>query len=343
MNPTHNQWLGFLQKQGFEHKQAEKLAKYASQLIKSDLPVIFELEHLSKTLGIELALLSRMTGASTLFYRSFKIPKRKSGTRTIHTPYPKLSYVQLWIKENILDLLPVSEHAYAYIKGRSHIDNARKHIGSKELLKLDISNFFGHIDRDAIHKVFFDCGYSESISHALAGLCSYWGVLPQGAPTSPALSNLVLKNIDRELHLIASNSSLIYTRYADDICISGRAIPADIYNKVIQVIEHSGFPINKEKTRILNSKSRKVITGLVVSETTVRVPKKSRRDYRQQCYYLIQNGISQLDGSRFPLNPLYLDEVIGKGRYILNVEPDNSYVRASLGELAKLKWELLGK
>jgi RNA-directed DNA polymerase len=153
----------------------------------------------------------------------------------------------------------------------------------------------------------------------------------------------VLKNIDRELHLIASNSSLIYTRYADDICISGRAIPTDVYNKVIQVIEHSGFPINKEKTRILNSKARKVITGLVVSETTVRVPKKSRRDYRQQSYYLIQNGISQLDGSRFPLNPLYLDEVIGKGSYILKVEPDNSYVRTSLDELTKLKKKLLGK
>jgi RNA-directed DNA polymerase len=191
LNPTHSQWLDFLQKQGFKYKQAEKLADYANRLVKSDLPVIFEIEHLSKILGIELALLSRMTGASTLFYRSFEIPKRRSGTRKIHTPYPKLGYVQLWIKEKILDHLPVSEHAYAYAKGRSHIDNARKHIGSKELLKLDISDFFGHINLDAIHQVFFDCGYSESISRTLAGLCSYWGVLPQGAPTSPALSHML--------------------------------------------------------------------------------------------------------------------------------------------------------
>lgn len=340
MSPEYNRWLDYLSSNGVQKKQASILAEYADNLVKSNLPVIFEIEHLSNLLGIELSLLSRMSGASSLFYRDFCIPKRRGGVREIYSPYPKLAYVQLWIKGNILERLPISDNAYAYTKGRSHIQNARAHIGARELLKIDVKDFFSKINTLLIRQVFLNCGYTDNVASVLSNLCSYYGVLPQGASTSPILSNIILKKLDYDLQHIAERYSLIFTRYADDITFSGNSISEDVRNEVIQYIERFGLPVNEDKVHLLKPKDKKIVTGLIVTDNSLRVSKKMRRAYRQESYYLIKNGENQFDGTTKPLKPLYLDEVIGKGSYILQVEPENDYVRNTLRELSKLKSRL---
>ena len=340
MSPEYKKWFDYLSTNGVSEKQATLLAAYAERLLQSNLPVIFEIEHLSNLLGIELSLLSRMSGMPPFFYRNFQIPKKREGFRGICSPYPKLAYVQSWLKENILDGLTISDNAYAYTKGRSHIRNARAHIGARELLKLDIKNFFDNIKTSQVKRVYLNCGYSNNVASVLSNLCTYNGSLPQGACTSPILSNIILKELDEVLQNTSEKYSLTYTRYADDLTFSGNSISDDVQNEIKVYIEGFGLPINEDKVRLLKPNQRKVVTGLLVGDSSLRVSKKMRRAYRQESYYLIKSGKSQFDGSIKPLRPLYLDEVIGRGSYILQVEPDNDYVRDSLKELSKLKSQL---
>ncbi|MDX7921937.1 reverse transcriptase family protein [Aeromonas media] len=341
LEQRYSAWLTFLSKNGFEKKHATLLTDYAVGLEKKQFPVIFELEHLSKILGMEYSLLSRMTGANSYFYRDFKIKKRNGGTRTIQSPYPKLAYTQQWIKKHILDKICISDHAFAYAKGKSHIENAKQHIGSGELLKIDLVNFFDHIDFKSVYSIFFNCGYSEKVSTQLAKLCTIWDRLPQGAPTSPVISNIILKEIDHEFSLFSAEHGLIYTRYADDICISGQEISLDFILNAKNIIESNGFLVNPEKTCLVKGSARKLITGVQVNDFGVRAPKKLRREYRKSAYFLIKNNFSSLNGTLQPLNPTYIDEVYGKGQYILSIEPENNKVIEYQLALKKLKNKLM--
>ncbi|ABZ75089.1 RNA-directed DNA polymerase (Reverse transcriptase) [Shewanella halifaxensis HAW-EB4] len=284
-----------------------------------------------------------MTGVSNLFYRQFPLKKRSGGIRTIESPYPKLAYVQRWIKNHILEIKPISSNALAYVQGSSHIENAKRHIGAKELLKIDLVDFFEYIKLSTVKSIFTECGYTEKVSHQLAKLCTLRDRLPQGAPSSPVISNLVLVELDKRLQSISKKHELVYTRYADDLCFSGHAISDEFFSLVKDEIESEGFVVNQNKSGVVRGHKRKLITGLVVSEYGVRVPKKMRREYRKQAHYMLKNGIEQLNGNMGMLNPLHIDEVIGKGQYILSVEPGNAYVKDSLCMLLKLKNKLLIK
>ena len=341
MKLQKSNWFHFFIEHSLKPKQALILTKYAQRLECNSVPVIFEIEHLSKLLGMELSLGSRMAGANSFFYRQFPLKKRSGGIRLIESPYPKLAYVQQWIKSYILESRAVSSNAFAYVKGASHIENAKRHIGAKELLKIDLVDFFGYIRFSVVKNIFTDCGYSEKVSHQLAKLCTFWDRLPQGAPTSPTISNLVLLELDNRLQSISNKHGLIYTRYADDLCFSGYEISDEFYTFVKVEIESEGFVVNQNKSGFVRGHQRKLVTGLVVSDSGIRVPKKMRREYRKQAHYLAKNGIAQFNGNLGILNPLYIDEVIGKGQYIISVEPDNTYVRESLHLLFKLKSELL--
>ncbi|NOU49825.1 RNA-directed DNA polymerase [Pseudoalteromonas sp. JBTF-M23] len=284
-----------------------------------------------------------MYGVSSYFYRSFSIKKRSGGARNIKLPYPKLKYIQQWIKQEILDNLTVDENAFAYVKGKSNIENAKLHIGSNELLKLDIKDFFGNVKVESIESIFRSCGYTDDVSYLLARLCTCFGFLPQGAPTSPTLSNLVLQALDKNLAHFANINSLTFSRYADDIFLSGKLITKEIKQDAVEIVEKSGLPINHNKTKIIRGNTCKIITGLIVTDSTVRVPKKIRREFRKNSFFMLKNKSSQMDGSRAKLNPLLIDEIIGVGNYIIRVEPSNKYVESVLGELQELKKDLFGK
>lgn len=321
--------------------QANVLADYAFQLENNSVPVIFEMKHFSKMTGTEFALISRMCGVSHLFYRTFFIKKRKGGYRTIQSPYPKLSYVQRWIKDNILEMHVVSNSAFAYTKGKSHIDNAKCHVGSVELLKIDLENFFNQIDLLAVKSIFLNFGYTENISLKLAKLCTLGGLLPQGAPSSPIISNIVLYDMDMLLAKYAEEYDLTYTRYADDIVFSGEKITSENIIAIKTKIVSCGFTINESKSKLIKGAQRKIVTGILVGDIDVRAPKKIKRQYRAQAYNIIKNGLSVFDGSAGRANPLYIDEVLGKGQYILSVEPHNSMVIRSQLYLKKIREDLI--
>ncbi|WP_205622199.1 reverse transcriptase family protein [Vibrio coralliilyticus] len=335
-----SRWFKFFIENDLSKSQAKVLAEYAQTLELKSLPVIFELEHLSKLLGVELSLLSRICTLNERFYRLFNLAKRHDGFRHIESPYPKLKYIQRWINDNILSALPVHNNVFSYLQGKSHISNAKMHIGCKQMLKLDLVNFFGHISISQVEKVFIDCGYTEDLSNKLAKICTYYDHLPQGAPTSPALSNIIFYDLDCVFYDISQSNGLTYTRYADDLFFSGDNITKDVIDDIFSYLKDHGFSINDDKSRLVKDNQRKVVTGLVVQSDAIRVPKKMRRKFRKDSYYLIKNGYDNLGNERL-FELLEVDELIGIGSYIKKVEPQNTYVSEALCELNKVKKSLM--
>ncbi|MEZ9175053.1 reverse transcriptase family protein [Vibrio kanaloae] len=341
MKSNEREWIDFFIERKVDLNQAKILTSYAINLQEKSLPVIFEIEHFSKLLGIELSLASRIVTKPERFYRVFNVKKRRGGSRVISSPYPKLYYVQSWIKDNILQKIRVHESAFAYKKNTSHIDNARVHCFSDEMLKVDISKFFDNILKSNIVDIFVKCGYSKKLSEQLASFCSQGDHLPQGAPTSPVISNIFMFELDNRLSKVAEENNLKYSRYADDICFSGKRISQNLLELVNRAITDYGFQLNNRKTRLYKSQDVKSVTGIVVSNGKLRTPKRIRREFRADCHHLLSNGYLQFNGELGVFNPLMLDEVIGKGRYILSVEPENQFVSDQMSKLATLRSKYL--
>ncbi len=158
------------------------------------------------------------------YYRTFTIYKRSGKLREISEPLPSLKEIQKWILENILEKCSLHIAAKAYIKGKSIKDNARFHRNQRRVLAVDINDFFHSIDIDRVFKLFVSLGYAPMVSALLAHLCCLKRRLPQGAPTSPAISNIISYSLDDKLYAYAREMGFRYTRYADDITVSGLVI-----------------------------------------------------------------------------------------------------------------------
>jgi retron-type reverse transcriptase len=207
------------------------------------------------------------------------------------------------------------------------------HLNSEELLKVDITNFFGSITLERVISIFKNIGYSNSLSFHLASICCHKGVLPQGACTSPIISNIIAKRLDRRLATLAEKLGLVYSRYADDITISGNRIPKSFKNYIEMIIEDEGFSINNKKTVFKKKGQKKIVTGLCVTGADVRVSKEYRREFRKDAHFLLKNGISEFNGEHGKFDPMYVDRLIGRANFILAVEPKNEFVKNILPRL----------
>lgn len=239
--------------------------------------------------------------ASRTHYIHFAIPKRSGGTRMLSAPHRKLATVQKWILRSILDKLPVESAAQGFVKGRSILTNAREHVGQQVVLNLDLEGFFPSIAFPRVRSVFQRCGYSPCVATILALLCTeaprkqvqYTGqtyfvatgprALPQGACTSPALSNQVTRRLDKRLQGLARRLQLSYTRYADDITLSGNAELKEKVGYTMARVRHitddEGFVVNEAKSRALRQNTAQEVTGLVVNKRP-GVPRKVVRRLR---------------------------------------------------------------
>lgn len=242
---------------------------------------------LKDILGIDPSVALR---EETELYNSFYV-KRKSRLgrgRLIVAPCNSLKAIQKAILEKILSPMIPHEASTAFYRGRSIHKNAQAHHLCKHLYKTDISNFFNSIRADhveAMLKSRFAHLSSAAISEIII-LTTKDGSLPQGAPTSPHLSSLVLYNFDDYLFRLSSRIGATYTRYADDIAIS--AEEAEILDLLEPIVRHElsklDLSLNLRKTHRFGPKHRKIITGLDVSSELVRPP----RSFRKKAAYLIR-------------------------------------------------------
>jgi len=234
-------------------------------------------------------------------YRYHWIPKRRGGHRLIERPKDALKLIQRSILHRILDHIPPHDAVHSYRAGRSVISYAKIHCGQPLLLRLDIADFFPSLHIGRVCALFRTAGYPDEVAQALAGLCCHASPqqvltnaptplkrsqvdrlrshhLPQGAPTSSALSNLLAYRLDCRLAGLADSLGINYTRYADDLAFSGDRSVSKIANTVAAILIEEGFDPNTRKTRLLRRGQRQRLGGTIVNGTS---PNFDRRAYDQ--------------------------------------------------------------
>lgn len=267
-------------------------------------------------------------------YKLIKLRKKNGGIRQIHSPDSSLKFVQYRILHYILEKIDVSPYATAYIKGKKLKDNAEPHINHKYLLKMDITDFFGSITYlQVISAAFNSNRFPPQIGAMLTSLCCLDDVLPQGAPTSPMLSNIVMKNFDDIIGNWCKEHNISYTRYCDDLTFSADKPLYNVYLKVKNMLEKRGFEINESKTKFISNSSSQRVTGLTVNEK-VTIPREYKRELRQELYYVLKFGFAENILRNNKLEYLksevadihsYYNHLHGKILYILQVEPENKW------------------
>lgn len=258
-------------------------------------------------------------------YKIFKIKKKNGKYRTIYEPNYTLKNIQRKILNNILNNKSISEFAKAYKKGISLKENAKTHLNKNIILKLDIENFFENINFTKVHNTCFQIEYfPQEIGILLTNLCTYNGYIPQGAPTSSYISNLVMKDFDEYIGKICKDKNIAYTRYSDDLTFSGDFNPSNIIKIVRKELLKLGLKINNKKTCIIKKGNRQTVTGIVVNQK-LQVVTSYRKEIRKQIYYIKKYGIkSHLNFISYN-NSIYkyINSLYGKINYILQINNED--------------------
>lgn len=293
----------------------------------NELPPIDSPQQLAELLGLSIPKLRSFAfhrqAANFLHYRRFVIPKRDGSDREIWAPSAELKETQRWILRNIVERLLVHGAAHGFLAGRSVASNAKVHGNSEIILKMDLKEFFPTVSVRRVKGLFRKAGYREQIATLLSQVCTeaprqvvnrngkeYFVALgprclPQGAPTSPGISNAICLRLDGRLTGLASGFGWRYSRYADDLTFSlpdgkkakkdAKFLPA-LLGLVAKIVVEEGFVVNKKKTRILRKGACHRVTGLVTNaEHGVRVPRSVRRNLRAAIHNL-RNGKPLRDG-----------------------------------------------
>ena len=291
-------------------------------------------------LGVEVNRLEEILNNVSGHYQEFWMRKRSGGYRMISAPDKDLQAIQSTIYSRILSSVTIVHPAAVGFRcGRSVVDNAAPHLGKRYVLKMDIHDFFGSIRSPRVRQTFKKIGYPENVSKVLGALCCLHRHLPQGAPTSPALSNIVGYEMDRKLAALAAEYGLTYTRYADDLTFSGDVFPKEqIIPQVKRIIRDVKFEPNHKKTHFMNQSSRKIITGVsVASGVKLTIPKSKKREIRKNVYFILTKGLAEHQRRIGSHDPAYLKRLIGMLCYWRAIEPDNTYASDSIAALKRLE------
>gem|GEM_PF-853130 len=290
-------FIRWLQSQGHLAYAGER---YFSERKRAKLGQGLSTTELARRLGAtESDLLSV---AAAIEYFDQYIPKRTGGKRLLHIPSPQLKTTQRRMLRRLLGHLQTHPCATGFEPGLSIAHNAAMHAGQAVVIKMDVQNFFPSTSRDRVETYFQRIGWDRPTAELLTNLTTFDGGLPQGAPTSPRLSNLVNGVLDAQIQRFVEKRRGVYTRFADDITIS---FPKDYPRKVRGTVQHvrrvlkaHGYEPNHKKTRILRQHQQQRVTGLIVNNT-VNTPRILRRRLRA-----IEHRLAQ--GKRASMTPKQL-------------------------------------
>jgi hypothetical protein len=248
-------------------------------------------------------------------YHSWKVPKRSGGERTITAPLPQLKELQRWALRNYFEKLPVHGAAHGFLTARSVLTNALAHTNADVVVKLDVKDFFPTVTWKRVKGLLRKAGVTEQVATLLALLCTeaprqlieFRGktlhvatgprALPQGAPTSPAITNALCLRLDQRLSALASDLGFVYTRYADDLTFSFRKTPERkrpalgiLVEKTKDILKSEGFTLHAKKTQVLRRGAAQRVTGLTINAAGPQVaPARVSRDVIRRLRAAIHN------------------------------------------------------
>ena len=282
-----------------------------------------ELSSLEQDLDFKVKTLYAVSNSLNKHYRKVNLPKKNGGYRKLSVPDEILKSIQKRIAEALLIHMPVSRYAKAYQYGSSTLRNAKHHVGKKVVLKLDILHFFDSIGYSTVKdKVFPSEIYAEPLRILLTMLCYHKDSLPQGAPSSPAITNIIMYDFDEMIGQWCRNRGISYTRYCDDMTFSGDFDPNEVIPLIKSELKKIGFLLNEQKTHIQYPCQQQTVTGIVVNEK-LSIPAAYRRELRQDLYYCRKFGIQE-HLKKINLNiseETYRSQLLGKVNYVLQVHP----------------------
>jgi RNA-directed DNA polymerase len=308
------------------------------------LPILQTGTDVANAMGISLSQLrflafSRRVSTVSHYIR-FQIPKKTGGVRAISAPLPRLKQAQQWILDNILEQIVLHPSAHGFRRGRSIVTNAQPHVGALVVINLDLENFFSSISYRRVKGIFGSLGYSEAVATILGLICTEPDVtqiemdgrnyylaqtdrhLPQGAPSSPALTNLLCRRLDRRLQGLANSRGFTYTRYADDLTFSTtnpeklRDI-GNILQGVGSIVAHEGLTVHPDKTRVLRQSQQQEVTGVVVNEK-LNVDRATLKKFRATLYQIEKDGLA---GKKWGKGDDVLMSIEGFANYVAMVNP----------------------
>ncbi|SEL55190.1 RNA-directed DNA polymerase [Variovorax sp. YR750] len=290
------------------HSDSQALARNA-------LPALDHAGDLAQAMGIGLGELRFLAWhrevSSVSHYQRFTMPKKRGGERHISAPMPRLKRAQYWVLDNILAKMPVHEAAHGFLPGRSILTNAAPHVGRDVVINLDLKDFFPSIGMRRVRGVFRQLGYSSQVASLLALVCTeaptdevqldgnrYFvargeRVLPQGAPTSPMLTNLLCRRLDARLAASAAKLGFRYTRYADDLTFSAgpehSRDTARLLWRVKQIVASEGLTVHPDKQQVMRKHRQQHVTGIVVNDK-LSVDRDTLRRFRAVLHQAERSG-----------------------------------------------------
>lgn len=313
----------------------------ADALMSRGLPVLHTGGQLAAALGITVGRLRFLTfhrnGTALVHYHRYGVPKRTGGIRSISAPKRDLKAAQHWILKHVVGVVGVSPEAHGFVTDRSIVTNASVHVGKKVVVNLDLRDFFPTLTFRRTKGLFVSLGYGEHVATLLALLTTepprvkatfddaalYVAlgerVLPQGAPTSPAITNLVCRSLDRRLRGLADKHGFAYTRYADDLTFSGnkdRAV-GRLLKSVRAILIDEGFVEHPDKTKVMRRGRRQEVTGVVVNDR-VGVARDQVRTLRAILHNAEKNG---LDAQNRDGHPSFAAHLRGRIAFVSMVDP----------------------
>ena len=325
----------------------EELEKYIGKLKEMDLPIILSPQHWALKMGMEYDELAKILESRESHYDQYKIRKKNGGFRPIQSPKPNLFKIQFWLKRFILDKISFPEYLTSYQKRTSVIDNARFHVGKELVIKFDLSHFFEDITQNRVLGLFRRLGYNTAVAVDMAKACCVpispqdltrynvleFACLPQGSPSSPALSNLAGFKLDMRLAAYAESKNFAYSRYADDLTFSGDLRDKIKKSVVEAIVNEEGFALNPDKTHYIQRSNKQVVTGIVVNEG-LSLSKKYRKSIHTHLYYAVKYGpYNQLSKNKIHYSN-YREWLLGHILYIRQLHPNEA-------EVMKKKFELI--
>jgi RNA-directed DNA polymerase len=321
---------------GIDNANIDSIRRYCNNLREKDLPILLDHVWLSQLLGWDEKTLYAVSACQSEFYHTYTIGKRSGSARKISEPLPTLKDIQSKILSYICEKIPVHKASYAYRKGNTIRKNARMHLRQKEILKLDIKDFFGSIKKGSVSRMFFDAGYTGEVSNLLARLCTLDERLAQGSPTSPAISNAVMREVDDILLSHFASRGMRYSRYSDDITISGDKIEDEHISYVSSILYNKKFYLNRTKTRVFRSGSSKIVTGVQVN-TKLRAPSKLRKSLRAEVYFIEMYGLPSHSARKMERPSLCLRRIEGQLNFAIWLDPKDLALRNLKARLAIIR------
>jgi RNA-directed DNA polymerase len=288
-------------------------------------------------LGVPLTTLLQIIENKYHYYSSFQMPKPDGTSRTITPPTDELKEIQRVIKQYLEKYIHWDSSLHGGIRGRSIITNARGHVGKQMVANLDVREFFPSITEEMVIETLVRLGCTWKTAALIAALTTYKGYLPQGAPTSTLLANLVFVPIDRDFQIFSRKFELTYTRYVDDITLSGNRDLRPFKDFCIRLVEKRGFSVADNKVFFRGRNVQQIVTGLIVNDKLRPTPnflRDLRHDLRNCWPEAV--GPSRVAAAHHCSPGELRRKLRGRIRFVHSIDPKLG--RELRGLMVKIRW-----